>query len=86
MHGGRSPTQTAMQDRREQRRLGADRQTPCEDPGEFADGYYHEPTVLKGDSNMRVFQEEIFGPVLATRSYAGIRKASRLPQAMIHIS
>ena len=37
--------------------------------GEFADGYYFEPTVLKGDNKMRVFQEEIFGPVLAVTTF-----------------
>jgi acyl-CoA reductase-like NAD-dependent aldehyde dehydrogenase len=33
--------------------------------GELASGYYVEPTVLEGHNKMRVFQEEIFGPVLA---------------------
>src|SRR4249920_41794 len=33
--------------------------------GRLAGGYYFEPTVLKGHNKMRVFQEEIFGPVLA---------------------
>src|SRR5450830_1550316 len=28
--------------------------------GDFAGGYFYEPTVLKGDNKMRVFQEEIF--------------------------
>jgi aldehyde dehydrogenase len=37
--------------------------------GEFADGYFFEPTVLKGDNSMRVFQEEIFGPVLAVTTF-----------------
>ena len=37
--------------------------------GEFADGYYYQPTVLKGDNKMRVFQEEIFGPVLAVTTF-----------------
>jgi aldehyde dehydrogenase len=37
--------------------------------GEFADGYFFEPTVLKGDNKMRVFQEEIFGPVLAVTTF-----------------
>jgi len=32
-------------------------------------GYYYEPTVLKGDNAMRVFQEEIFGPVLAVTTF-----------------
>jgi aldehyde dehydrogenase len=37
--------------------------------GELADGYYFEPTVLKGHNKMRVFQEEIFGPVLAVTTF-----------------
>ncbi len=37
--------------------------------GELAGGYYHEPTVLKGTNDMRVFQEEIFGPVLAVTTF-----------------
>ena len=37
--------------------------------GEFAEGYFFEPTVLKGENKMRVFQEEIFGPVLAVTTF-----------------
>jgi aldehyde dehydrogenase len=37
--------------------------------GEFANGYYYQPTVLKGHNKMRVFQEEIFGPVLAVTTF-----------------
>jgi aldehyde dehydrogenase len=37
--------------------------------GELADGYYFEPTVFKGRNSMRVFQEEIFGPVLAVTTF-----------------
>ena len=40
---------------------------PVED--ELAGGYYFEPTVLKGHNKMRVFQEEIFGPVLAVTTF-----------------
>jgi aldehyde dehydrogenase len=36
---------------------------------QFAGGYFYEPTVLKGDNKMRVFQEEIFGPVLAVTTF-----------------
>jgi aldehyde dehydrogenase len=36
---------------------------------ELANGFYHEPTVLKGHNKMRVFQEEIFGPVLAVTTF-----------------
>ncbi|PWB80568.1 MAG: aldehyde dehydrogenase, partial [Methylocystaceae bacterium] len=34
-------------------------------PGDLAGGYYIEPTVLRGHNKMRVFQEEIFGPVVS---------------------
>jgi aldehyde dehydrogenase len=37
--------------------------------GELAGGYYFEPTVFKGDNSMRIFQEEIFGPVLAVTTF-----------------
>jgi aldehyde dehydrogenase len=37
--------------------------------GEFAGGYYYQPTVLAGHNKMRVFQEEIFGPVLAVTTF-----------------
>ncbi|MDD2725120.1 MAG: aldehyde dehydrogenase [Methylovulum sp.] len=33
--------------------------------GGFLGGYYIEPTIMKGSNNMRIFQEEIFGPVIA---------------------
>jgi len=37
--------------------------------GALAGGYYFQPTVLKGHNKMRVFQEEIFGPVLAVTTF-----------------
>ena len=37
--------------------------------GELAGGYYVQPTVLEGHNKMRVFQEEIFGPVLAVTRF-----------------
>jgi aldehyde dehydrogenase len=37
--------------------------------GEDAGGYYVEPTVLRGHNGMRVFQEEIFGPVVAVTTF-----------------
>jgi aldehyde dehydrogenase len=37
--------------------------------GELAGGYYFEPTVFKGHNHMRIFQEEIFGPVLAVTTF-----------------
>lgn len=32
-------------------------------------GYYIKPTILKGNNKMRVFQEEIFGPVVCVTSF-----------------
>jgi aldehyde dehydrogenase len=46
--------------------------------GELKDGYYYEPTVLKGHNGMRVFQEEIFGPVLAVTTFTDEADAIRL--------
>jgi aldehyde dehydrogenase len=43
--------------------------------GEFADGYFFQPTVLAGHNKMRVFQEEIFGPVLAVTRFSGYEEA-----------
>ncbi len=36
---------------------------------DFAEGYYVEPTVLEGHNKMRVFQEEIFGPVVSVTRF-----------------
>ncbi len=38
-------------------------------PGDLADGYYFQPTVFKGNNKMRIFQEEIFGPVLSVTTF-----------------
>jgi len=37
--------------------------------GELANGFYIKPTVLKGHNKMRIFQEEIFGPVVAVTTF-----------------
>jgi aldehyde dehydrogenase len=37
--------------------------------GDLAGGYYIQPTILAGTNDMRVFQEEIFGPVLAVARF-----------------
>ncbi len=37
--------------------------------GELKDGYYVAPTVLEGHNRMRVFQEEIFGPVVSVTTF-----------------
>jgi len=35
----------------------------------FPDGFYVKPTVFKGHNKMRIFQEEIFGPVLSVTTF-----------------
>lgn len=37
--------------------------------GDIKGGYYIEPTLLKGTNDMRIFQEEIFGPTLAVTTF-----------------
>jgi len=37
--------------------------------GELAKGYYVKPTVFKGHNKMRIFQEEIFGPVVSVTTF-----------------
>ena len=37
--------------------------------GELSEGYYIQPTLFKGHNQMRIFREEIFGPVLAVTTF-----------------
>jgi aldehyde dehydrogenase len=37
--------------------------------GELSGGYYVQPTIFEGDNKMRVFQEEIFGPVVSVARF-----------------
>ena len=37
--------------------------------GDLAGGYYIQPTVFEGNNSMRIFQEEIFGPVVSLTSF-----------------
>lgn len=36
---------------------------------DYENGYYIQPTLFKGHNKMRIFQEEIFGPVLAVTTF-----------------
>lgn len=38
-------------------------------PGDLEGGYYVKPTVFQGHNKMRIFQEEIFGPVLSVTTF-----------------
>lgn len=46
--------------------------------GELAGGYYVTPTVFKGTNNMRIFQEEIFGPVLSVTTFKTFEEAMEI--------
>jgi aldehyde dehydrogenase len=37
--------------------------------GDLESGYYIEPTIFKGNNKMRIFQEEIFGPVVSVTTF-----------------
>ncbi|UKN01354.1 aldehyde dehydrogenase [Paracrocinitomix mangrovi] len=41
----------------------------CNLDGDFANGFYIQPTILEGHNKMRVFQEEIFGPVVCVTKF-----------------
>ena len=45
---------------------------------ELQGGYYIEPTVFEGKNSMRIFQEEIFGPVLSVTSFTDEADALRI--------
>ena len=46
--------------------------------GEFADGFYIQPTIFRGDNSMRIFQEEIFGPVVSATTFTDFDDAIRI--------
>jgi len=46
--------------------IGGERNTLA---GDLKDGYYVKPTVFKGHNKMRIFQEEIFGPVVSVTTF-----------------
>ena len=43
--------------------------------GDLSGGYYVEPTIFEGTNNMRIFQEEIFGPVVSVAKFDGFEQA-----------
>jgi aldehyde dehydrogenase len=43
--------------------------------GSLAEGYYVEPTIFEGHNKMRIFQEEIFGPVVSVTKFKDMQDA-----------
>lgn len=52
--------------------------------GPLENGYYVEPTVFAGNNNMRIFQEEIFGPVLSVTTFEDEAEALRIANDTIY--
>lgn len=46
--------------------------------GDLAGGYYVTPTIFEGKNSMRIFQEEIFGPVVAVTEFADFDDAIKV--------
>ncbi|WP_432560268.1 acetaldehyde dehydrogenase ExaC [Granulicoccus sp. GXG6511] len=52
--------------------------------GALAEGYYVQPTVFEGDNAMRIFQEEIFGPVVAVTKFNGFDDAMKIANETLY--
>ncbi|WP_018333199.1 acetaldehyde dehydrogenase ExaC [Actinomycetospora chiangmaiensis] len=46
--------------------------------GDLSGGYYIQPTIFEGDNSMRIFQEEIFGPVLSVAKFTDYADAMKI--------
>ncbi|MGR2921874.1 acetaldehyde dehydrogenase ExaC [Acinetobacter sp. 1125_18A] len=57
---------------------GAQLLTGGGDRQEVGQGFYIEPTIFKGDNSMKIFQEEIFGPVLSVATFKDYDDAIRI--------
>lgn len=52
--------------------------------GDNENGYYIHPTILKGNNKMRVFQEEIFGPVVSLTTFKTTEEAIEIANDTIY--
>jgi aldehyde dehydrogenase len=52
--------------------------------GELEGGYYVEPTAFRGENSMRIFQEEIFGPVLSVTTFKDEAEALEIANDTIY--
>lgn len=52
--------------------------------GELENGFYIKPTIFKGHNKMRIFQEEIFGPVLAVTTFKDEKEALEIANDTIY--
>ncbi|MDP9026259.1 MAG: aldehyde dehydrogenase family protein [Actinomycetota bacterium] len=52
--------------------------------GDYAGGYFLQPTVFQGTNDMRIFQEEIFGPVVTVASFTDFDEAIEIANDTIY--
>ena len=52
--------------------------------GDLQDGFYIQPTIFKGNNKMRVFQEEIFGPVVSVTTFKTEEEAIEIANDTIY--
>jgi aldehyde dehydrogenase len=52
--------------------------------GELAEGYYIQPTIFEGHNKMRIFQEEIFGPVLSVTPFTDFDDALHIANETLY--
>lgn len=52
--------------------------------GNLSNGYYVKPTIFKGNNKMKIFQEEIFGPVLAVTTFKDDEEAIKIANDTIY--
>ena len=52
--------------------------------GELSGGYYVKPTVFEGNNKMRVFQEEIFGPVVSVTTFKTLEEAIEIANDTVY--
>src|SRR5699024_5599459 len=50
----------------------------------LSNGYYVEPTIFQGDNKMRVFQEEIFGPVASLTTFKDVDEAIEISNETLY--
>lgn len=51
---------------------------------EVGEGFYIEPTIFKGHNSMKIFQEEIFGPVLSVTTFKDFDDAMKIANDTIY--
>ena len=54
------------------------------DRHEVGEGFYIEPTIFKGTNDMKIFQEEIFGPVLSVTTFKDFDDAIKIANDTIY--